>query len=86
MPFGNCEEAAPHLEAQIPHAYFWGVNRRFQVKRAKYYNLHIIQIIASIPTKFCTTIKDHQVPFVGGPNMDITKPIWRMAAILKKNC
>jgi len=27
---------------------------------------------------------DHQVLFVGGPNMPTTNPIWRMAAILKQ--
>jgi len=33
------------------------VNKCFQDKRAKYYNLHIIEATVSIPTKFCTTIK-----------------------------
>jgi len=29
--------------------------------------------------------KDHQMPFVDGPNTRITNPRWRMAAILEKN-
>ena len=36
---------------------FWGVNRRFQAKRAKYWKFHVIETTASISTKFCTTIK-----------------------------
>ena len=29
--------------------------------------------------------KDHQMPFVGGPNTRITNPRWRTAAILEKS-
>jgi len=29
--------------------------------------------------------KDHQMPFVGGPNTHITNPKWRTAAILEKS-
>ena len=29
--------------------------------------------------------KDHQMPFVGGPNTRITNPRWRMAAFLEKS-
>ena len=36
---------------------FWGVNRRFQAKRAKYWNFHVMETTASISTKFCTTIE-----------------------------
>ena len=36
---------------------FWGVNRRFQAKRAKYWKFHVIEITGSISTKFCTTIE-----------------------------
>jgi len=36
---------------------FWGVNRRFQAKRAKYSMFHVIETTASISTKFCTTIE-----------------------------
>jgi len=32
-----------------------GLNRHFQ--RAKYYNLHIVETTAPIPTKFCTVTK-----------------------------
>ena len=34
---------------------FWGVNRRFQAKRAKYWKLHVIETTASILTKFGVT-------------------------------
>ena len=36
---------------------FWGVNRRFQARRAKYWKFHVIETTASISTKFCTTIE-----------------------------
>jgi len=45
--------------------------------------LHIVEFIASNPTKFCTE-KDHQILYVCGLNMRITDLRWRMAAILKK--
>ena len=38
------------------------MNRRFQVKVTKYWNLHIIETTASIPTKFCTVIKTTKCP------------------------
>jgi len=47
--------------------------------------LHIIDTTASILTKFCTVIKDHQTPFVGDPVTRTTYPRWRTAAILKKD-
>ena len=36
---------------------FWGLNRRFQAKRAKYWKFHVVETTASISTKFCTTIE-----------------------------
>jgi len=36
---------------------FGGMNRRFQAKREKYLKCRIIKSTASIPTKFCTTVK-----------------------------
>jgi len=36
---------------------FWGVNSRFQAKRAKYSKFYVIETTASISTKFCTTIE-----------------------------
>ena len=36
---------------------FWGVNGRFQAKRAKFWKFHVIETTASISTKFCTTIE-----------------------------
>jgi len=39
----------------------------------------------SIPMKFLHNDKDHQMPFLGGPNRRITNPRWRTAAILEKS-
>jgi len=37
VPFGGFVDIAPHFRGEIPeYPNFWGVNRRFQVKRAKY--------------------------------------------------
>jgi len=47
----------PHFGAEIlSKPQFWGVNRRFQAKRAKYWKFHAIETTASILTKFGTTI------------------------------
>ena len=57
MPFGGFVDIAPHFRGEIPQKkQFWGVNRRFQAKRAKYCKFHVIETTASISTKFCTTI------------------------------
>ena len=48
----------PILEVKSPeNPNFWGVNRRFQAKLAKYRKFHVIETTASISTKFCTTIE-----------------------------
>jgi len=48
----------PILEVKSPkNPNFWGVNRRYQAKRAKYLKFHGIETTASISTKFCTTIE-----------------------------
>ena len=52
-----------------PNPYFGRVNRSFQAKCTKYQSLHIIKTTASIPTKFCRMIKDHQALFVGCCNV-----------------
>ena len=37
VPFGGFVDIAPHFWSEIPlNPQFWGVNRRFQAKRAKY--------------------------------------------------
>ena len=56
VPFGGFVDIAPHFGGEIPPPICWGVNRRFQAKRAKYCNFHIIETTASILTKFGTTI------------------------------
>jgi len=40
-----------------PKPQFWGVNRRFQAKRAKYWKFHVIETTVSILTKFGITIE-----------------------------
>ena len=45
------------------------------IPRAKAQNIlkmHIIEITAPIPTKFCKVKKDHQILFVGGPSTSKT--------------
>ena len=82
VPFGGFVDIAPHFRGEIPeNPNFWGVNRRFQAKRAKYWKFHVIETTASI----LTNDKDHQVVVVGGPNRRPRNPRWRTAAILKKN-
>ena len=51
----------PILEVKSPeNPNFWGVNRRFQAKPAKYWKFHVIETNASISTKFCTTIETNR--------------------------
>jgi len=40
----------------LPHC-FGGLNRLFQAKHAKYLNVHIIETIVWIPSKFCIPVK-----------------------------
>ena len=57
VPFGCFVDIAPHFWREIPpNPNFGGVNRRFRVKRAKYWKFHGIETTASILTKFGTTI------------------------------
>ena len=58
VPFGGFVDIAAHFGGEIPeNPNFWGVNRRFQAKRAKYWKFHAIETTVSISTKFCTTIE-----------------------------
>ena len=58
MPFGGFVDIAPHFGGEIPRKpQFWGVNRCFQAKRAKYWKFHVIETPSSISTKFCTTME-----------------------------
>ena len=58
VPYGDSVDIPPHLRGQIlENCNFWGKNRYFQAKRAKYLNFHIIETTVWIPTKFCTPIK-----------------------------
>ena len=58
---------------------FWGVNRSFQAKRAKYYRNYCIDF-----NQILHNDRNHQVVVVGGPNRRTTNPRWRTGAILKK--
>ena len=74
----------PILGVKFPQtSIFWGMNRRFEAKWAKFQKFHIIETTASISTKFCTMIET-TVVIVGSPNTHPTNRRWRMAAILKK--
>ena len=49
---------APRFGGEIPpNLNFWGVSRRFQAKRTKYWKFHVIETTASILAKFGTTIE-----------------------------
>ena len=73
---------SPRFRGELPPKLkFWGVNRRFQAKQAKYWKFHVIETTASILIKFGTTI----VVIADGPSRRPTNPRWRTAAILKKN-
>ena len=53
VPFGVSLTLLPILVVKYPeNPNFWGVNRRFQAKRAKYWKFHVIETTASISTKF----------------------------------
>ena len=56
---GICSHCSPLTGSKKQ---FWGVNRRFQAKLAKSKNVHIIKTTASIPTTFCTVIKNTKCP------------------------
>ena len=56
--FGVSLTLLPILGVKSPeNPNFWGVNRRFQAKRAKDWKFHVIETTASISTKFCKTIE-----------------------------
>ena len=58
MPFRGFVNIAFHFGVkyhQTPN--FWGVNRRFEAKRAKYWKFYVIETTASILTKFGTAIE-----------------------------
>ena len=83
--FVSRDETAPHLRGIITqHLHFGGVNRRFRAKLVKYQHLHIIEATASIPTKFCTSIKTPPNTLCGlSKHAHITNPRWRKVAIMK---
>ena len=58
VPFGGFVDIASHIGVKYPkNPNFWGVNRRFQAKRAKYWKFHVIETNASISTEFCTALE-----------------------------
>jgi len=48
---------SPFWEWNPPKPQFLGVGKRFQAKREKYWNFHIIEITLSISIKFCEMIE-----------------------------
>jgi len=78
VPFGGFVDIAPHFGCEMPpNPNLWGVNRRFQAKRAKYLKFHVIETTASSLTKFGITIETINRPPIN--------PRWQTAVILKKN-
>ena len=51
--FGISFHIASHLGVKTPKPKFWGANRRYQAKRAKSKNVHIIKTTAVIKTTKC---------------------------------
>jgi len=84
--FGDLFTLFPILVGQ--KSQFWGVNRHFQAKLAKSAKRAYYQNYCIDSNQILHSDKDHQMPFVGGPDMHITNPRWRTAVILEKskNC
>jgi len=57
---------------------------RFEVKRVKSKNMMPIIKTTASTNQSLHSVKDHQMPFVGGPNTHITNSKCRTAAILEK--
>ena len=81
VPFGGIVDIAPHFRGEIPRKpQFWGVNRCFQAKRAKYRKFHVIETIFN---QILHNDRDHQEVVVGGPKRRPSNPRWWTAAIKK---
>jgi len=86
VPFGDFVDTAPNFGGEIPYhqnANFWGINRRFQAKWAKYVSSYYQNYSIDF-SQIWHNYRDHQVVIVGGPNERSTIPRWRTAAIWKK--
>jgi len=82
VPFVGFVDTALHLWVKSPENPNFGAwIGVFQTKQAKYWKFHVIEITASILTKFGITNRDHQVVIKGGPNRRPTNLRWRTAAI-----
>jgi len=60
VPFGGFVDVdiAPHFGGEMPpKPQFWGVNKHFQAKLAKYWKFYVIETTASILTKLGVTIE-----------------------------
>ena len=69
VPFGGFVDTAFHFGGEIPNC--WGVYKRFQAKRAKYWKFYVIETTASILTKYGTMIETIKWPSRGQP------PFWK---------
>ena len=59
VPFGGFADIVSNFGGEIPpKKQFWGRERRFQAKRAKYWKFHVIETDASISTKFGTLMQN----------------------------
>jgi len=88
VPFWGFVDIPPYLGGNIPQNPILGANRRFQAKLVKSKNITYYQNYCVDSNQILHSDRDHQMPFVGGPNSHITNPRWRTAAIWKKstNC
>ena len=73
VPLGGRCVTAPNLGGKIPQNHHLGVNRRLRAKRVKHQHLHACYRKYCIDSnQILHSNKDHQIPFVGGPNTRIT--------------
>jgi len=86
VPFVSRDNITSHLGVKSPpKRQFWGREWAFsslsrEILKLAYYRNYCIDF-----NQILHSDKDHQMPFVGGPNTRITNPRWRTAAILEKS-
>ena len=73
---------APHLGGQLPKINL-GCNIGVFKPNSRNRKTRIISKLRHRLQPNFHSDKDHQIPFMGGPNTGITNPRWRTAAILK---
>jgi len=85
VPFGGFVDIVPRLGVKYPtKPQLWGLNRRFQAKRAKVLKVSCYRNYCIDFNQIWHNDRDHQVVIVDGPSRRPTNTRWRTAAILKK--